>query len=89
MVQAPCRLQKGVLPVSLQSGIRCIPLPFGTTGNFAPMMKRAGFDAIIIEGKADHPVYLWIYNGHCEIRDAWDLWGKNHPQCAGINLSEA
>lgn len=49
---------------------------FGTTANFAPMMKRAGFDAIIIEGKADHPVYLWIYNGHCEIRDAWDLWGK-------------
>lgn len=49
---------------------------YGTTGNFAPMMKRAGFDAIIIEGKADHPVYLWIYNGHCEIRDAWDLWGK-------------
>lgn len=49
---------------------------FGTTANFAPMMKRAGFDAIIIEGKADHPVYLWIYNGHCEIRDAWDMWGK-------------
>lgn len=49
---------------------------YGTTGNFSPMMKRAGFDAIIIEGKADHPVYLWIYNGRCEIRDAWDLWGK-------------
>ena len=49
---------------------------YGTTGNFAPMMKRAGYDAIIVEGKADHPVYLWIYNGKCEIRDAWDLWGK-------------
>lgn len=49
---------------------------FGTTANFAPMMKRSGFDAIIVEGKSDHPVYLWVYNGHCEIRDAWDLWGK-------------
>lgn len=47
-----------------------------TTGNFGSGMKRAGFDAIIIEGKADHPVYLWIYNGRVEIRDAYDVWGK-------------
>lgn len=47
-----------------------------TTGNFAPTMKRAGFDAIIIEGRAEHPVYLWICDGHVEIRDGRDLWGK-------------
>lgn len=47
-----------------------------TTGNFSPMMKRAGFDAIIVEGKADHPVYLWVCDGRVEIRDAYDLWGK-------------
>jgi aldehyde:ferredoxin oxidoreductase len=48
-----------------------------TTGNFGVALKRAGFDAIIVEGKADHAVYLWIYNGRVEIRDAYDLWGKS------------
>lgn len=47
-----------------------------TTGNFSPTMKRAGFDAIIIEGRASVPSYLWICDGHVEIRDGRDLWGK-------------
>ena len=44
---------------------------------FAPQLKRAGFDGLIIEGKADKPVYLWIHNGEAEIRDAGHLWGLN------------
>ncbi len=43
---------------------------------FAPELKRAGYDALIIQGKADLPVYLWITNKKVEIRDAQDLWGK-------------
>jgi aldehyde:ferredoxin oxidoreductase len=39
-------------------------------------LKRAGFDAIIVEGKALKPVYLWIKDGLAEIRDAIHLWGK-------------
>ena len=39
-------------------------------------LKRAGYDAIIIEGKAEKPVYLWIQDGEVEIRDATHLWGK-------------
>jgi aldehyde:ferredoxin oxidoreductase len=39
--------------------------------------KRAGFDVLIIEGKAENPVYLWIHNGDVEIKDAGHLWGKN------------
>ncbi len=39
-------------------------------------LKRAGFDGIIVKGKADHPVYLWIKDGDVEIRDASHLWGK-------------
>ncbi len=39
-------------------------------------LKRAGFDAIIIEGKAKKPVYLWVHDGEPEIRDAGHLWGK-------------
>jgi len=39
-------------------------------------LKRAGFDAVIIEGKAKTPVYLWINDGKVSIRDAAKLWGK-------------
>ena len=38
-------------------------------------LKRAGFDAIIIEGEAKKPVYLWIDHGEVEIRDAANVWG--------------
>jgi len=46
-------------------------------GGFWPArLKYAGFDAIIIKGKAVSPVYLWIHDGEAEIRDAAHLWGK-------------
>jgi aldehyde:ferredoxin oxidoreductase len=44
-------------------------------GSFGAQLKRAGFDALIIEGAAVHPVYLWIKDGEVEIRDASGLWG--------------
>jgi aldehyde:ferredoxin oxidoreductase len=37
--------------------------------------KRAGYDALVIRGKAESPVYLWIRNGKVEIRSADRLWG--------------
>lgn len=45
-------------------------------GFWGAELKRAGFDAIVIKGKASSPVYLWIHNGEAEIRDAFHLWGK-------------
>jgi aldehyde:ferredoxin oxidoreductase len=39
-------------------------------------LKAAGFDAIVVQGKAQQPVYLWVSNGCAEIRDASHLWGK-------------
>ena len=39
-------------------------------------LKYAGYDSIVIEGKARTPVYLWINNRVVEIRDATHLWGK-------------
>lgn len=44
--------------------------------NMGPQIKRAGYDALIIEGKAEKPVYLHITNEKIEILDAEDLWGK-------------
>mgnify|MGYP005839323679 CR=1 FL=1 len=46
------------------------------SGFFGPELRFAGFDALIIEGKAEKPVYLWIHNGKTEIREASHLWGK-------------
>jgi len=45
-------------------------------GFFGPELKRAGYDMVIIEGKSEKPVYLWINDGNIEIRDARKLWGK-------------
>ena len=39
-------------------------------------LKRAGYDAIVIQGRADQPVYLWIKDGAVEIRDALPYWGQ-------------
>src|SRR4030043_1631495 len=46
-------------------------------GFFAPELRWAGFDHLLIKGKAPKPVYLWIHNGEIEIRDAANLWGLN------------
>ena len=53
-------------------------LPFQIPGAYFPAeLKFAGYDAIIFEGRADEPVYLWIEDDEVEIRDAGDLCGKN------------
>ena len=45
-------------------------------GFFGPELKYAGFDALVISGKAHEPVYLQIRDDEVEIRSAKDLWGK-------------
>jgi aldehyde:ferredoxin oxidoreductase len=45
-------------------------------GNIGPMLKRAGFDAVVIAGKAKAPSYIIIDHNQIEIRDAKHLWGK-------------
>jgi aldehyde:ferredoxin oxidoreductase len=45
-------------------------------GFFAPELAWAGFHHLVIKGKADKPVYLWVHNGKIEIRDAKNIWGK-------------
>ncbi len=44
-------------------------------GYWGAELKRAGFDAIIVEGKASNPVYLQIQNNNIEIIEASHLWG--------------
>jgi aldehyde:ferredoxin oxidoreductase len=45
-------------------------------GFFGPYLKRSGYDGIVISGRSDKPVYIWIYDGKTEILDASLLWGK-------------
>ena len=45
-------------------------------GHFAPQLKYAGFDQVIVSGKSERPVYLWLNNGKVELKDASHLWGK-------------
>jgi aldehyde:ferredoxin oxidoreductase len=45
-------------------------------GYWGPELKRTGWDGIMVHGKADTPVYLYLHDGECEFRDASHYWGK-------------
>lgn len=46
-------------------------------GSFGTELKRAGYDAVILKGKADRPVYLWIDDDSVQLLDASHLMGKS------------
>ena len=46
------------------------------SGYWGAELKRAGIDAVIVQGTSHRPVYLWIHDGEAELRDAAALWGK-------------
>ena len=60
-------------------GVQSSPIEWFTRSNFggrfAPMLKYAGWDGIVIEGKADNPVWVDIRNEEVKIKDARHLWG--------------
>jgi aldehyde:ferredoxin oxidoreductase len=72
----------------------------GFGGKFPSELKYAGYDGIVIVGKADRPVYLSILDGDVEIRDAGDLWGldafetqtvlgDSHPRASVLTIGPA
>lgn len=46
-------------------------------GYWAAYLKHAGYEGIIITGRASKPVYLWVDDDKVEIRDAAKVWGKD------------
>lgn len=58
----------------------CWPQPLVASGHmggqFAARLKYAGYDAIIVQGQADKPVWLFIRDRQVELRDAAHLWGS-------------
>jgi|TARA_Y100000031_G_scaffold156167_1_gene209571 aldehyde:ferredoxin oxidoreductase len=68
------------------SGRNCIGAKSPLTGGVAKSevgefwgyeLKRAGYDVIVVEGKAEKPVYLWIHDGEVSLEDARQLWGQD------------
>ena len=64
-------------------------MAFSMMGGFwAPELKYAGYDKVIIRGKSPDLVYLWIHNDKVEIRDASHLKGKGSNETAEIIRQE-
>jgi aldehyde:ferredoxin oxidoreductase len=57
-------------------------------GLFGAELKKAGWDGLIIDGRAPRPVYLLIDNGDVDVRDASPLWGKSAFEAEEILLRE-
>jgi aldehyde:ferredoxin oxidoreductase len=47
-------------------------------GHWGAELRFAGFDGVIVTGRAPEPVYLWIHDGQAEVRPAGHLWGLDH-----------
>ena len=69
----------------------CRPKPLVASGHmgghFAAELKYAGYDALVIEGKADSPVWLSIEDQQVEIHDARGIWGQGIRR-ATIEISQ-
>ena len=71
---APSSSRFNVSTLSPQTGILTSS---NCGGNFGYFLKKAGFDALIIKGKAEHPVWLEINNDKFTLHDAADIWGMH------------
>lgn len=57
-------------------------------GSWAPLFKKAGYDSLIIEGKSDKPVYVYINDDKVEFKDASHIWGKDSIETTEIIKDE-
>jgi aldehyde:ferredoxin oxidoreductase len=75
---APCASRMAVVGKSPLTGA----VGMATTGGHFPAeLKFAGYDAMIIEGIAEDPTYLFIKNGKVQFRSAQYLWGMSSFDC--------
>jgi len=56
-------------------------------GRWASHLKKSGYEALVIEGKSEKPVYLYIHDDEVEIRDASELWGLDTHE-TGVKIKE-
>jgi len=57
-------------------------------GFWGPELKMAGWEAIVVKGRASEPVYLWIKDSEVEIRSAKHLWGQKTAEAQELIRDE-
>lgn len=57
-------------------------------GTLGANLRWAGYDYLVITGRANAPAYLWIDDGEIEIRDAKNIWGKGVPEAVAAIRNE-
>ncbi|MFQ6076672.1 MAG: aldehyde ferredoxin oxidoreductase N-terminal domain-containing protein [Candidatus Bathyarchaeia archaeon] len=73
--KAPSSGRTEVVSKSPHTWPKALTTRSGFGGYWGAELKSAGYDAIIAQGKAEDPVYLWIKDENVEVRDAKKLWG--------------
>ena len=58
-------------------------------GSLGVELKSTGFDAVVVEGKASSPIYVYVSNGEVEVRDASAAWGKDTQETTRWLLGDA
>ncbi|MEE9420088.1 MAG: aldehyde ferredoxin oxidoreductase family protein, partial [Desulfatiglandaceae bacterium] len=81
----PCASRMAVTAKSPLTGAVGMAL---TGGYFPVELKFAGYDALIIEGKAETPTYVWIKDGEVKFRSAKKLWGMKTTDTQQIIKNE-
>ena len=74
----PCASRMAVAAKSPLTGAVGMAL---SGGHFPVELKFAGYDVLIIEGKAQKPVYLWINDDDVKFKDAQNVWGMRTSDC--------
>lgn len=83
--RVPCASRMAVNAKSPATGAMGVAM---TGGHFPVELKRAGYDVLIIEGRAEKPTYVWIKDGNVRFRDAADLWGLTTSDCQQVIKDE-
>jgi len=76
LVGIPC-LGAGRCDIAARSPLTGAVGDSNVGGFFAPELRLAGFDHLVISGRAQKPVYIWINDGEISVEDASHLWGKD------------
>ncbi|HOS81730.1 MAG TPA: aldehyde ferredoxin oxidoreductase family protein [Methanolinea sp.] len=74
--------------ISAKSPLNGTLMSSNSGGVFGWKLKRAGFDAVILNGKAEKPSYIYLNEGKAEIRDASPYWGKTTHEATEMILSD-
>jgi aldehyde:ferredoxin oxidoreductase len=82
---APCASRMSVTAKSPLTGAVGMCM---TGGVFPVELKFAGYDILIVEGKSETPVYLWIKDGKVSFRKAQKLWGTKTFDCQQLIKDE-